>query len=108
MILAYVLGYRRAAQQAAAWVPDTSAARAYVLLDNKRLADLADELGSDLTTRYLHLRRLLLDDRHEGAQDFASQRMAEVRSAMPVVQANVMWGDFQTTRAWASASWPSP
>jgi hypothetical protein len=61
MVLAYVLGYRRAAQQAAAWVPDSSAARAFMLHDNQRLQALASDSGSGLVTRYLWLRRSLLD-----------------------------------------------
>jgi hypothetical protein len=99
MVLAYVLGYQRAAQQAAAWVPDTSAVRAYLLLDNQRLQALAGDPASDLVTRYLWLRRLLLSDLGQEAETFLAEHMAEARSAMPVVQAQVMWGDFQVRRS---------
>lgn len=103
MLLAFVLGYRRAAQQAAAWVPDTSAVRAYVLLDNQRLEALARNPGSDLVTRYLWLRRLLLSNFGQQAETFLLEHMAEARSFLPVVQANVMWGDFHTRRSLASS-----
>jgi len=103
MLLAFALGYRRAAQQAAAWVPDANAVRAYVLLDNKRLASVAGDAGSDLVTRYLWLRRLLLSDLGQEAESFMAERMAGARFSMPVVQTNVMWGDFQTRRRLASS-----
>ena len=103
MVLAFALGYRRAAQQAAAWVPETSAVRAYVLLDNKRLEALAGDPGSDLATRYLWLRRLLLSDLDQQAENFLAEHMGEARATMPVVQAGVMWGDFQTRRSLAAS-----
>jgi hypothetical protein len=103
MVLARVLGYQRAAQQAAAWVPDTSAVRAYVLLENERLQALAGDPASDPVTRYLWLRRLLLSDLGQEAETFLAERMAEARSTMPVVQAQVMWGDFQIRRSLASS-----
>ena len=103
MVLAHVLGYRRAAQQAAAWVPDTSAARAYVLLDNERLQALAGDAASDPVTRYLWLRRLLQSDLGQEAETFLAGHMAEARATMPVVQAQVMWGDFQIRRSLASS-----
>ena len=103
MVLAHALGYRRAAQQAAAWVPDTSAIRAYVIVDNKRLQTLADDPASDLLTRYLWLRRLLLSDLGQEAESFLAGHMAEARGTMPVVQAQVMWGDFQIRRSLASS-----
>ena len=103
MVLAHVLGYRRAAQQAAAWVPDTSAVRAYVLFDNKRLQALADDAATDLVTRYLWLRRLLLSDLGQEAETFLAGHMADARGTMPVVQAQVMWGDFQIRRSLAGS-----
>jgi hypothetical protein len=103
MVLAHVLGYRRAAQQAAAWVPDTSAVRAYVLFDNKRLQALADDPATDLVTRYLWLRRLLLSDLGQEAETFLAGHMADARGSIPVVQAQVMWGDFQIRRSLAES-----
>ena len=103
MVLAHVLGYRRAAQQAAAWVPDTSAVRAYVLFDNKRLQALADDAATDPVTCYLWLRRLLLSDLGQEAETFLAGHMANARGTMPVVQAQVMWGDFQIRRSLAGS-----
>jgi|GEM_PF-2738239 len=103
MVLALVLGYRRAALQAAAWVPDIDAVRAYVLSDSKRLQALAEDPGSNLVTRYLWLRYLLLSDLSQEAETFLAERMAGTRGTMPVVQAQVMWGDFQILRSLASS-----
>lgn len=103
MALAYTLGYRRAAQQAAAWVPDTNPLRAYVLLDHKRLEALATESGSDPFTRYLWARRLLQSERSQEAERFLSTHMADALSTLPVVQAQVTWGDFQIQRTLASS-----
>jgi hypothetical protein len=101
MLLAYMLGYRRAAQQAAAWVPDTNPVRAYILGDDQRLESLAAQSDSDLVARYLWGRRLLLSERSHEAEAFFAEHMAEALSALPVVQAKVMWGDFQIRRALA-------
>jgi hypothetical protein len=103
MVLAYTLGYRRSAQQEAAWVPDTNATRAYLLLDNKRLEALATQSGSAPITRYLWARRLLLSDRGPEAETFLSRHMADQPSTLPVVQAEVMWGDFKIRRSLASS-----
>jgi tetratricopeptide (TPR) repeat protein len=103
-LLAFALGYRGAAQRLAARLPETSPVRAYLLNDNVRLSALAAASDSDTGTRYLWLRRLLLDGRSDEAQRWEQARLAEVRATMPIVQAKIMWGDFEMRRALAGSA----
>ena len=101
-LLASILGYRGAAQRIAGQLSDGSPVRAYVLFDNPRLSALATAPASDAATRYLWMRRLLLDQRSADAQRWEQAHLAEVRATMPVVQAKVMWGDFEMRRSLAA------
>ena len=101
-LLAFALGYRRAAQRIAAPMAETSPVRAYVFADDTRLAALAAEPASDTTARFLWMRRLLLSRRYDEAQRWGQARLADFAAAVPVVLAKVVWGDFELQRSLAS------
>jgi hypothetical protein len=106
-LIAFALGYRGAAERIAGRLPPTSPVRAYLLSDNERLSALASDAQSALATRYLWLRRLLVDRRHAEAQRFEASRLAEAAATMPVVQAKVEWGDFEMGRSFAGKGPPT-
>jgi tetratricopeptide (TPR) repeat protein len=101
-LLAFALGYRGAARRIAAQMAETSAVRAYLFADDKRLSALASETTSDAAVRLLWLRRLLLSRRFDEAQHFEQAHFAEFSSTVPALLEKIVWGDFELQRSLAS------